>query len=122
MAIQILIGMEKLWARASDFDRIFRSVATPATGRMPGLLIWMETHPTFEPWGVLIERNGEMVAAAILTRYRRFGLWRIGKPGGIHDPVRFGVLDDDAAAKLAQAIYDAVRGDWKYQTFPVQIR
>jgi CelD/BcsL family acetyltransferase involved in cellulose biosynthesis len=104
-----------LRARTSDFDRIFRSIAAPATGRMPGLLIWMETHPNFEPWGVFIERNGEVVAAAILTRYRHLGLWRIGKPGGNHDPVRFGAIDYDAEVNLAQAIYDAAQsfgGPW----------
>lgn len=85
---------------------------------MPGLLIWMETHLDFEPWGVLIERNGEVVAATILTRYRHLGLWRIGKPGGTHDPVRFGALDDDAALKLARAIYGTLQtfgGPWRLE-------
>lgn len=108
--MQILIGIEALCTRASDFDHIFSTVATPSTGRFPGLLIWMKTHPDFEPWGILIKRNDNVVAAAILTRYRKLGLWLIGKPGGVNDPVRFGALDDDAAARLAQAICDAAQG------------
>ena len=85
---------------------------------MPGLIIWMETHPNFEPWGVLIERNGEVVAATILTRCLNLGLWRIGKPGGTQDPVHFGALDDDAALKLAEAIYGALQtfgGPWRLE-------
>ncbi|MFO1372643.1 MAG: GNAT family N-acetyltransferase [Candidatus Competibacteraceae bacterium] len=114
----VLIGIQALQTRASDFERIFRTIAAPATGRWPGLLIWMETHPECEPWGILIERDGDLVAAAILTRYRHFGLWCIGKPGGPCDQVRFGAVDDGAAAKLAEAICDAVRGfggPWRLQ-------
>lgn len=69
----------------------------------------METHPSFEPWGILIERNGSLVAAAILTRYRNHGVWSIGKPGGVNDPVHFCALDDEAAVQLAQAIYETVQ-------------
>ncbi|HEY8037031.1 MAG TPA: GNAT family N-acetyltransferase [Methylobacter sp.] len=111
----VSIGIQALRARASNFERIFNAIAAPATGRWPGLLIWMETHPDYEPWGLLIEHNSEFVAAAILTRYQHFGLWRIGKPGGVGDPVRFGALNDDAAAKLAEGISDAIRdfgGPW----------
>ncbi len=114
----VLIGVQALRARASDFERIFRTIAAPATGCWPGLLIWMESHPKYEPWGVLIERNGYLVAAGILTRRRRFGLWWIGKPTGRGDPLRFGAVDDDAAAKLAQAICAAARsfgGPWRLQ-------
>lgn len=114
----VLIGIQALQARALDFERIFRTIAAPATGRWRGLLIWMETHPDYEPWGILVERNGDLVAAAILTRFRRFGLWHIRKPGGVSDPVRFGALDDDAAARLAQAISDAIwdfGGPWKLE-------
>jgi hypothetical protein len=78
----------------------------------------MERHPEYEPWGVLIERNGDFVAAAIFTRYRRFGVWCIGKPGYTSDPIRFGVVDDDAAVKLAQEISIAVisfGGPWKLE-------
>ncbi len=106
----ILIGLEKLRTKASDFEHIFRIIEAPATGRWPGLLIWMETFTEYEPWGVLIERNGEAIAAAILTRYQRFGIWRIGKPGGTSDQVRFGALDDDAATMLAQTIYLTISG------------
>jgi hypothetical protein len=111
----VSIGIQALRARASDFERIFCTIAAPATGRWPGLLIWMETHREYEPWGMLIEHNSEFVAAAILTRHRHFGLWHIGKPGGGGDPVRFAALNDDAAAMLAQAIMDSIRnfgGPW----------
>jgi hypothetical protein len=111
----VSIGIQALRARASDFERIFCTIAAPATGRWPGLLIWMETHREYEPWGILIEHNSELIAAAILTRYQHFGLWHIGKPGGIGDPVRFAALNDAAAAKLAQAIVDSIRnfgGPW----------
>ncbi|MDD5577770.1 MAG: GNAT family N-acetyltransferase [Methylobacter sp.] len=117
-ADHVLIGIPALQTRAADFERIFSSIAAPATGRWLGLMIWMEKYSKYEPWGVLVERNGAVVAAAILTRYRRFGLWCIGKPGGLYDPVRFGALDDDAAARLAQAICDSANGfggPWRLQ-------
>jgi hypothetical protein len=116
--IYVLIGIQALQAQASDFERIFHAIAAPATGRWCGLRIWMETHPNYEPWGVLIERNGDLVAAAILTRYYRFGLWHIGKPHCICDPLCFGALDDNAGVKLAQEIYGAIRsfgGPWKME-------
>jgi hypothetical protein len=75
----------------------------------------MDTHPSFEPWGILIERNDNLVAAVILTRYRDLGVWSIGKPGGVNDPVHFCALDDEAAVSLAQAILDTVQsfgGSW----------
>jgi hypothetical protein len=68
----VSIGIQALRARASDFERIFCIIAAPATGRWPGLLIWMETHCEYEPWGILIKHNSEFVAAAILTRYQHF--------------------------------------------------
>ena len=77
----------------------------------------METHPQYEPWGVLIQRNGEYVAAAILTR-RRLGLWWIDKPAGRCDPLRFAAVDDGAAAKLVRAICEAAcgfGGPWRLQ-------
>ncbi len=100
---------------AEEFDQVFSSVGAPLTGRFPGLKIWMENHLDFEPWGILVERNGKLVAAAILTRYRRHGIWRIGKPGGSFDPVHFGAIDADAASELAHAICDTVQnfgGPW----------
>jgi hypothetical protein len=110
-----LTGTQALKTRARDFECNFDAIAAPATGRWPGLLIWMETHPEYEPWGIIIEHNFEPVAATILTRYRRFGVWIIGKPGGVGDPVRFGALDDNAAVLLAQAISYSIRnfgGPW----------
>jgi hypothetical protein len=99
-----------LKTRACDFECIFDAIAAPATGRWPGLLIWMETHPEYEPWGLIIEHNFEPVAVTILTRYRRFGVWIIGKPGGIGDQVLFAALQDSTAVKLAQAISKAIEG------------
>ena len=111
----VLFGIQSITSRFLDFDYIFHRISAPPTGRWTGINIWMETYPNYEPWGVLIERNGQVVAAVILTRYRRFGIWHIGKPGGNFDPVYFGALDDDATIELAKAIVDAVNdfgGPW----------
>jgi len=112
----ILIGIEKLRKRAHDFEHIFDVVQPPLTTRWPGLLIWIETHTNYEPWGILIEHNGDIIAAAVLTRYRRFGLWQLGIPSvPCFEPGYFGVLDDTAAVMLARAIRDAAQdfgGPW----------
>jgi CelD/BcsL family acetyltransferase involved in cellulose biosynthesis len=111
----VLFGIQNITSRYLDFDYIFHKISAPPTGRWTGINIWMETYQNYEPWGVLIERNDEVVAAVILTRHRRFGIWHIGKPGGNFDPVYFGALDDDADKQLAKAIVDAVNefgGPW----------
>jgi Acetyltransferase (GNAT) domain len=108
--VRVLFGLEQLLPLSGEFNRIFGKIGAPATGRFPGLRIWMETYPESEPWGILIGPDGDYVAAALLTRSFSFGLWRIGKPGGNYDPVYFGALDDDAAKQLAQAICNTVQG------------
>jgi hypothetical protein len=104
----IVIGLEAVQARAAVFERVFRDTGEPLTGRWPSELIWMQTHPKYEPWGVLIERNGVCVAAALLTRRWR-GFWQIGKPAGGGDPLHFAAVDDDSAQRLAESILGAVR-------------
>jgi hypothetical protein len=111
----LYLGINKILELTEEFDQVFSSVAAPLTGRFPGLKIWMENQPDFEPWGILVKRNESIVAAAILTRTRRHGVWRIGKPGGNLDPVHFGAIDSDAVNKLAHAICDAIQnfgGPW----------
>jgi Acetyltransferase (GNAT) domain len=111
----LLVGINMIAPLSGLFDQVFSSIEAPLTGRFPGLKIWMENHLDVEPWGILVKRDGNVVAAAILTRYRRHGFWRIGKPGGKCDPVHFGAIDADAASRLAQAICDAVQnfgGPW----------
>jgi hypothetical protein len=51
-----------------------------------------------------------LVASAFFTRYRRFGVWFIGKPGGSCDQLSLGAVDDEAAARLAKEVYDTVNG------------
>jgi Acetyltransferase (GNAT) domain len=111
----LLMGVNMIAPSTGKFDHVFSSVEAPLTGRFPGLKIWMENNPDFEPWGILVERDGNLVAAAILTRYRHHGIWHIGKPGGKCDPVHFGAIDADAASRLAQAICNAAEnfgGPW----------
>ena len=106
----VLFGIQNLKTRFLEFNYIFKMIPAPATGLSTWMLVWLEEHSKFEPWGVLIERNGDWVASAIFTRYRRFGLWHIGKPGGSCDQLSFGAVDDDATLMLAQVIYDTING------------
>ncbi|MBK8815539.1 MAG: GNAT family N-acetyltransferase [Methylococcaceae bacterium] len=113
---QILIGKSQLQRQASSFEYIFNRLETPVAGRWASLLIWMETHTDYEPWGILVKKNGHIVASVVLTRYRRFGIWRIGRPiGPCADSVGFAALDEHAAEMLAQTIWNTVEsfgGPW----------
>lgn len=121
LTTHILIGMEMLRTRAADFERFFDMMEAPVSARWPALLIWIEAHSRYEPWGILIESNGKVAAAAIFTRCRRFGVWRIGIPAGpCADSVDFSVVDDRAAERLARALLDSVRsfGGFWYLEIP----
>jgi hypothetical protein len=114
----VLIGIPALRARAVDFDLVFCNIPAPATGISPWMLVWIEMHPKYELWGVIVERNGNLVASAIFTRYRSYGVWFIGKPGGSCDQLSLGAVDDDAAARLAKEVYDTINdfgGPWRLE-------
>ncbi len=113
----IVLGPAAVQARAAVFERVFRETGEPVTGRWPSQFIWMQTHPKYEPWGVLVERKGAPVAAALLTRQWR-GFWKIGKPAGWGDPLHFAAVDEDAARGLAKSILEAAKkfgGPWEIE-------
>ena len=116
LIIHTFIGKSQLQSQAASFEYIFNRLETPVAGRWASLLIWMETHTDYEPWGILVKKSGLIVASAVLTRYQRLGIWRIGRPAGpCADTVGFAALDEHAAEILAQTIVDAVQsfgGPW----------
>jgi hypothetical protein len=107
---QVIVGMGAIQARRCCFDIVFSRAHTPVTGRWEAMRVWFRHHPECEPWGVLVLRGQEPVAAAVLGRQRKAGLWRITKPGEGGDPLRLATTSDQAGRALAEGIRDAMDG------------
>lgn len=106
----IAVGIDAIDAESKAFDSVFALNGGPVTTRWDVMSVWFGYHPECEPWGVLIYNQEVPVAAAVLSRRRRAGIWWISKPGEADHQARLAAVSEDAALALAESIADTIEG------------
>jgi CelD/BcsL family acetyltransferase involved in cellulose biosynthesis len=113
LTVRELDGPDALARCAADFDRLSVASGSPVTSRRPWLQAWVDCYPDWQPWLVLVEDDGELVAVAPLARRRRGGLEQVvGLGHGPTDHLRLPARDDAAADALAAAVGTRLGSRW----------
>ena len=101
---ELVVGFDQLMHHGDALDSLLRCADAPATARWGPLVAWMRHHPKMTPWCVLVSRNEEVVAAALLVRIRRGAVCRFETMGEMHLPSRLPARDPDSVTDLARAL------------------
>jgi hypothetical protein len=112
---ELVIGLEALMNHAGALDSLLTVTHAPATARWLPVVTWMRHNPTQTPWSVLVRRDGEVVAAALLVRVFRRGVYRFETPCEGHLPSWLPSRDAHSAKALAVALarsLRAIRNPW----------
>ena len=122
LSVRHLTGPDALTEIGAPFDALAAAESLPVTARRTWLQAWVDTHSAWEPWVVLAEADGELLAAAPLAR-RRAGLLQVVLLGhGPTDDARLPARTPEAAVAVAQAVAAELRrgGPWRmrFQQLP----
>jgi len=101
---EVLIGPEALMNHAGALDSLLKVTHAPATARWLPVVTWMRHNPMQTPWSVLVRRDGEVVAAALLVRVFRRGVYRFETPCEGYLPSWLPSRDAHSAKALAVAL------------------
>jgi CelD/BcsL family acetyltransferase involved in cellulose biosynthesis len=115
LTVRHLRGQDALVQVGSELDHLFESTHLPFTARRPWLQSFIDTHPLWDPWLIMVESGAEAVAAAPLAVRRRAGLTEVAMVGhGPTDDARLPARTPEAAQALAVAIRGGLpRGPWR---------
>jgi hypothetical protein len=108
-------GLDELLDKATMLDALLTATDAPATARWLPLLAWLRHNPTLTPWSVLVHRDRQIVAAALLVRSSHWGAFKFETMGEAHLPSWLPARDAGSAAALAGALVESVRavhGPW----------
>ncbi len=112
---EVVIGPEALMNHAGALDSLLKVTHAPATARWLPVVTWMRHNPMQTPWSVLVRRDGEVVAAALLVRVFRRGVYRFETPCEGYLPSWLPSRDAHSAKALAVALarsLRAIRNPW----------
>lgn len=98
-------GLTELRRHLPALAALWEDSGAPIYARATAIEAWSRHRPRERIWApVLYDPSGEARAAAILTRGRRLGRYRIGFPGQPSEPTHLAARDAASAADLAVAI------------------
>lgn len=88
-----------------EIDELLAATGAPITARRPWLSCWARHHADWQPWPVVLRRDGELRGVALLARQTRHGVLRVAMLGhGESDYCALPVRDPADAPRLAAAV------------------
>lgn len=110
VTVRHLRGPSVFSEAGSGFDDLAQRQRLPVTARRRWLQAWIESHPQWEPWLVLLEDGDATLAAAPLAQRRRGPLLEVVMLGhGPSDDVRLTAETPELVDRLAREIDAALR-------------
>lgn len=107
---ELVVGFDELMNKATVLNSLLDDTQAPATARWLPLVTWMRHHPEMTPWSVLIYRDRELVAAALLVRsVHRVGGLELETMGEAALPSWLPARDASSAALLAKSLAENLR-------------
>ncbi|MEO9240625.1 MAG: GNAT family N-acetyltransferase [Jatrophihabitantaceae bacterium] len=122
-ASQVVTGLTALLAHSVEITELLRATGAPAAFTWQPLVTWLRQHPALTPLTVLIRRDGELVAAALLIRVARLGAYKFELMGERGLPGWLPALDESSAVSLAagvKAYLASVGKPWVLRLGPIE--
>jgi CelD/BcsL family acetyltransferase involved in cellulose biosynthesis len=108
--VEVVVGLPAVESWAGALDELLAATQASPAAWWTTLDPWFRQHRECEPWTVMLSSGRRVVAAAVLWRRRRFGVWWIGRPGESGEPGCIAAMDESLARELADALVAALRG------------
>jgi CelD/BcsL family acetyltransferase involved in cellulose biosynthesis len=72
--VQVWRGHDEIWAHSVLLGESLAAAGAQVSARWPAVRVWLDHHRDEHPWAVVVERDGQCVAAAVLSVRHRLGV------------------------------------------------